>query len=793
MAEPGYLDLRSDLPFERGAREAVLAAWQDGADSLGINVRYDAALTGIEGEIGDFRLAFGDGSRVAAEHVVLAIGTQGNPRQLDAPGADDPRVQYTLDDPDAYGGEHILVIGAGDAAIENALALAATNRVTILNRKAEFSRAKDSNLQAILAAINDPNVTLECCYGTTVSRVQATDDALGIHLDTPEGEAHLDCQRVIARLGSAPPRAFLESLGIVFSGPGEDAVPELDQHYRSTVPGIHIVGALAGNPLIKQAMNQGHDVLEFIHGHDIEPADQPILEARFAALPFQLAVPQQVERLERLIPMFTALNTLQFRELLIDSDMLASYPPGEEIDRARRRLETTIAPATDERYRPRLTRLLSEGETIHEAGEYGTSFYTILAGEVLTRRALDDGRTIEATLERGEFFGETGLLSGHPRQEQAIAGPGCILMETPRRTMLKLVASNEEVRSGIDWMFTVRELQRHLAPSATKRELRGIAAELETVSRRAGETLYAEGDEARCLFLVRSGGFTLSRAAGSGEPPREQFIDQVRAGRMIGQLALMGDPIRRESAVATVESTAVRVDEAAFKTLMARPDAPVASLQGGVASVLAEHTRMEVRPEAGSAMRFLMDQGLGEATDVLIIDESLCIGCDNCEKACAETHGGISSLARTVGPTFAGIHVPSACRHCVQPHCMKDCPPDALHRAVTGEVFIDDTCIGCGNCQTNCPYGVIRMVETPAPRPGLFGWALFGRGDGPGERGVGRASPAGGAQTPKKAVKCDACIGVPSGPACVSACPTGAAMRLVPGDYVALVEEKQGR
>jgi hypothetical protein len=33
-------------------------------------------------------------------------------------------------------------------------------------------------------------------------------------------------------------------------------------------------------------MNQGHDVVEFIHGHAIKPADHP-LEYQFHGLPFE--------------------------------------------------------------------------------------------------------------------------------------------------------------------------------------------------------------------------------------------------------------------------------------------------------------------------------------------------------------------------------------------------------------------------------------------------------------------------------------------------------------------------
>jgi Fe-S-cluster-containing hydrogenase component 2 len=185
-----------------------------------------------------------------------------------------------------------------------------------------------------------------------------------------------------------------------------------------------------------------------------------------------------------------------------------------------------------------------------------------------------------------------------------------------------------------------------------------------------------------------------------------------------------------------------------------------------------------------------MDEGLGEATNVLIIDEALCVGCDNCEKACAETHGGISRLDRAAGASFAHVHIPISCRHCEQPHCMKDCPPNAIRRSPSGEVYIDDSCIGCGNCQKNCPYDVIRMEYAAPKKPGLLQWLLMGRGSGPGEESD--YEPTAAAQTRgKKAVKCDACLGVKNGPACVKACPTGAAMRIGPERYVDLVEESR--
>ena len=48
--------------------------------------------------------------------------------------------------------------------------------------------------------------------------------------------------------------------------------------------------------------------------------------------------------------------------------------------------------------------------------------------------AIAEGLAIlRSQLSRGEFFGEMSLLSGRPRAERVIAGPGCVVVETAGR------------------------------------------------------------------------------------------------------------------------------------------------------------------------------------------------------------------------------------------------------------------------------------------------------------------------------------------------------------------------
>jgi Fe-S-cluster-containing hydrogenase component 2 len=282
---------------------------------------------------------------------------------------------------------------------------------------------------------------------------------------------------------------------------------------------------------------------------------------------------------------------------------------------------------------------------------------------------------------------------------------------------------------------------------------------------------------------------------------RPVFLSYLPAGSYFGEMAVIDGSKRTATVKAAIKSQVVRFPGAAFTALLENKPKLRDKALADMAGRREVNQFIESRKDSfGSAVdfysetaQFLVDNGIGEATDVLLIDETLCVGCDNCEKACADSHDGLSRLDREAGRTYAHLHVPTSCRHCEHPHCMADCPPNAIKRGPDGEVFIDETCIGCGNCQRNCPYGVIRMDAKPPEKPGLLSWMLFGAGPGPGEASYSwRKKKAAGTEQAKLAIKCDMCTGIEGGPACVRACPTGAAIRVSPERFLSvarLVEE----
>jgi cGMP-dependent protein kinase 2 len=760
MATPVQLELRSDVDFEAGKRETILDRWA--AQGSGLNVAYNADVEGITGAKDDFTVTAADGRSWRTKHVILAIGTQGNPNRLAVPGADLPHVQYQLNDPTEYVDEHITVVGGGDAGIENALGLASDaaqgNVVTILNRDAGFIRAKGPNVAALMELAGAGRITPKT--ETSPSAVEPG----WITLQTRDGEERIRCDRIIARLGSAPPRKFVEACGIEFTSPDREAFPKLSPTFETTVPGIYVVGALAGYPLIKHCMNQGHDVVEFITGNKtLKPVDEKLLAEKFAGLPGRRSVDEWLEFIGSRVSIFEDVSPLQLREFMLDSDVKA----------------------------------FGRGDVVFERNAPGSSLFAIADGDVLVEiDASDSTKTVP--IPTGTIFGEVGLISGRRRGATIRAGSDAILVEMSRNAALKLMASVPGAKRAITRISLERQLLQMFGSGLTPADLTEALDTAEVMAIPAGKAVITEGETGDDIYVIRNGSMVVEKQIG-GKPV---FLRYLPAGTYVGEMAVISGEPRNATVKAAIKSEVVRVSGEAFrKVLLAKP-ALMQKARAEMASRQDLNSFIESRKSSFSSAvelysetaKFLVDKGIGEATDVLLIDEQLCIGCDNCEKACADSHDGLSRLDREAGATFAHIHVPTSCRHCEHPHCMSDCPPNAIHRGPDGEVFIDDTCIGCGNCQRYCPYGVIRMESAPPKKPGLMSWLFFGLGPGPGEptkKWSKKHQPA-GVEVAKKAIKCDMCSGISGGPACVRACPTGAALRVSPEAFLSVARLTEG-
>ena len=102
----------------------------------------------------------------------------------------------------------------------------------------------------------------------------------------------------------------------------------------------------------------------------------------------------------------------------------------------------------------------------------------------------------------------------------------------------------------------------------------------------------------------------------------------------------------------------------------------------------------------------------------LLYDATMCIGCKQCEAACAEKNklpygDAIAAESQqsdhkfTVVLTKGDKFMRKLCMNCSDPACASVCPVGALRKTAAGPVVYDENrCMGCRYCMVACPFGV---------------------------------------------------------------------------------------
>ncbi len=146
MTQPAELPIVGKMKFTEIRKEELLSIWTKIVRENRLRIRYGERIDEIKknGSIFEIRTT---GGVYPARAVLLAIGRRGTPRRLEVPGEEQSKVVYRMIDPAQYAGQHVLVVGGGDSALEAAgtIALETDATVTLSYRSEAFSRAKPKN------------------------------------------------------------------------------------------------------------------------------------------------------------------------------------------------------------------------------------------------------------------------------------------------------------------------------------------------------------------------------------------------------------------------------------------------------------------------------------------------------------------------------------------------------------------------------------------------------------------------------------------------------------------------
>jgi CRP-like cAMP-binding protein/Fe-S-cluster-containing dehydrogenase component len=405
--------------------------------------------------------------------------------------------------------------------------------------------------------------------------------------------------------------------------------------------------------------------------------------------------------------------------------------------------------------------------------EESTAHYIHIDAPVPLRYDRPDERPV-ATLGAGELFGEMTCMSFYPRSATVRALADCTMLEM-LRNVLYILQRNKKSRAKLDAMYRERAISSHLRSVqlftealADDRELTRfvdfLRPRVQLLRLNPGDVIFRQGDPADNFYLVRIGFVKVAQARRGGD----HVLTYIGPGGTFGEIGLMAHvPEVRAMAAPGVRTATcsaldhvdlVQISGEDFRDLLEQFPRLKERLVDMAVENLRANERLREEVENQPLGEFLQ-QGLMNAQSLLVLDLERCTRCDECTKACSDTHDGVTRLIRE-GLRFDKYLVASSCRSCLDPYCMVGCPVGSIRRRDSREIIIEDWCIGCGKCAENCPYGNINMHGFQETRPDP---------SNPGRKV---------AVVQMKATLCDLCSGLDGQPSCCYACPHDAAFRM---------------
>ncbi len=387
------------------------------------------------------------------------------------------------------------------------------------------------------------------------------------------------------------------------------------------------------------------------------------------------------------------------------------------------------------------------------------------------------GESDVVPLGAGEFFGEIGALNGWPQSVTIRTLTECRIVQIRVPALRVLKRHSTDFRRRVDSVYRQRALLPQLRVCALFRDcpeaaLAELARRVELVSCKPGDTVIEEGAPADALYLVRSGFMRVSQQIGKGRAA----LTYLSKGMSLGEIELLVEGVdhSRFSVSSVGYGELVKISHSDLLDVIRAHPSIEQVLWRQVVARLKETGSSRADPRQSAFVEFALDKGLVEGNSILVMDLDTCTRCDDCVRACADTHGGRPRFVRE-GDRYGNLLIAKSCYHCEDPVCLIGCPTGAIRRANVGDVveIKEEICIGCATCHNNCPYDAIVMHETGTTWPD-------------------NALPKSLRGTPRAvASKCDLCYTSPAGPACVRNCPHQCAFRVSSIDEFRALQRRQ--
>jgi Fe-S-cluster-containing hydrogenase component 2 len=379
---------------------------------------------------------------------------------------------------------------------------------------------------------------------------------------------------------------------------------------------------------------------------------------------------------------------------------------------------------------------LTPGTLICDEHEHADCMYIVRSGFVKVMK------------HTSALFSEDQVSDWPALCSQLLAGQDAAPAAAPRKVWQSLPPAVQDlVREGGPTSAraaVIRALNDLLTKPALRNEpelaeiLQSSSLATDAASVPAKPTKWAQHQQVRTfnrLLLAAVYPAVLSRQSRASASP--QTLAYCSRGDVIGEMGLIASQPRNATCIAYDhpeskfgEVELVRISGEVFSEVVRKCEALHRNIEEAARqhekstrAVLTQTVPGQPRPLA-LANRFA-ELGLFQGQQLMLIDLDRCTRCDECVRACVNSHDDHRSRLFLEGPRIDKYLVPATCRQCKDPVCLIGCPVGSIHKGSTGQIVVEDWCIGCTRCAENCPYNAIQMHDLGLIARSTPGWRFM--------------------------------------------------------------------
>lgn len=206
------------------------------------------------------------------------------------------------------------------------------------------------------------------------------------------------------------------------------------------------------------------------------------------------------------------------------------------------------------------------GEIVFSRGDAGDRFYIVLNGKIRIIRMGENNKELNlALLTRGDHFGETAIITQHPRNATARATEDSVLLSISSDVFNEYLFSRPNLRGYFDRFIHSTSINHFLKTCSdlstlAPQDLQKLALNFQPDFFKAGEVIIRQGTEADCFYLLESGKVKVLQWKNN----KEEIVRVLHEGQFFGEKALIEDTPRTADVVCITDCNLFRLDREQF-------------------------------------------------------------------------------------------------------------------------------------------------------------------------------------------------------------------------------------